>query len=898
MKRAIQRVLISAAAALGFLVAAAVPVGPSDPGVALAQPDPLDGIATGCTDFQLYLGLFSVDIPDPGWAWVNPAEPFQSATGVALKSEITHTDFPVVHDSHDINVDILLDPGQEGLLSIVNPDKAAPVGPDTLEVEWEIGTHPSETGSDPERTLPKWAWPNKGDRVWTNGHHIYDCGHTTEVDSIERARSEIHPARAMASMRDQMGTIPGTGSTPVRTTTTDLWIHGRAGFVTDVLYCGAAIVIQDTDPDFACPTNETPIDDDYEFDVQLPSKPSSSAVLAWSVEDGPRNNLSAAPIIVPVPAVNPTSLHVTIPLDGSGAAPSDVYSRTIKAGWVYPPDGLRHFNLTLNRMDLHEDMDLDPGDCECTFFWMNVDRAPSEWIRLSTFANGNMNDYDDDGGLLGDGEISFSGASFDYYVADGMSVNVSAHGYDQDCLDDYFGDHRFQVGIFLDCYLAAALELEAGDNDDYNVLNAAFGGPDYGVGAQDVSAGGQYELEFSIEEIPVDLEDDADLQLTKICKPDNVAFAGQEVTCTILVNNPGPGLPRNVVVEDTLLTNVAPSNYALQTPTFVFEGFAGSPNPCDAPTSIPGGKQFTCNLGTVPVGGSAIITAKFTSSEGGDFNNRALVTTDSTDANTANNESIDGLTIVPVADLALTKSDAPDPLNAGTIITYQLGVTNNGPSTAVNVVVEDFLPAGVSLLSVSGSGGASCLFGIPGDNARPTSCNFNSLASGAARTMTIQVAVGPGVLLVAHNDARVSSGTADLNNSNDVASTDTTIAVADIGVSLTSNADLYKSSSTIKYTITVANSGPGNAAGVVVQQALPTTKGTSYSFDSGGCTRSGTTLTCAMGSMGAGETRSFNVYVLVKGSKGQITSIATAATTTFDPVLVNNGSTRNVLVGK
>ena len=186
--------------------------------------------------------------------------------------------------------------------------------------------------------------------------------------------------------------------------------------------------------------------------MPLPPRPNPTAVLATSVQDGPGNNIDIAPIVTPVPAANPTSVHVTIPLDGTGVADLDTYARQIKAGWVYPPTDLRHFNLTLNKMDLHEDMDLDPGDCECTFFWMNVDKAPNEWIRLADFATGNMNDYDDDGGF-GDGEMGFSGATFDYYVADGDPVSVRAHGYDQDCLDDYFGDHRFRVTIFLDCYL-------------------------------------------------------------------------------------------------------------------------------------------------------------------------------------------------------------------------------------------------------------------------------------------------------------------------------------------------------------------------------------------------------------------------------------------------------------
>src|SRR5262249_8732248 len=145
------------------------------------------------------------------------------------------------------------------------------------------------------------------------------------------------------------------------------------------------------------PHRGSPIDVNFEFDILSPPKPHPAAVLATFVENGPGNTVGAAPILAPT--ADGSKVHVTAPLAGRGATPDDVYARKIYVGWVFPPEGLRHLKLTLNRMDLHDDMDPDPGDCECTFFWMNVDRAPNAWIRLSTFATGDMNDYDDDGGL-------------------------------------------------------------------------------------------------------------------------------------------------------------------------------------------------------------------------------------------------------------------------------------------------------------------------------------------------------------------------------------------------------------------------------------------------------------------------------------------------------------------
>ena len=144
----------------------------------------------------------------------------------------------------------------------------------------------------------------------------------------------------------------------------------------------------------------------------------------------------------------------------------------------------------------------------------------------------------------------------------------------------------------------------------------------------------------------------------------------------------------------------------------------------------------------MPVGGRAVITVSFSSLEGGDFNNEAIVRSGSTDSNLTNNQDIDGLTIVPVSDLQLTKSDVPDPVIAGQTITFV--DRHNGPSTATNAVVLDDLPAGVVVTSISGSGGATCNSGVPGDAARPASCRFGTIASGASRTMTIVATVKSG----------------------------------------------------------------------------------------------------------------------------------------------------------
>src|SRR5258708_15751163 len=69
------------------------------------------------------------------------------------------------------------------------------------------------------------------------------------------------------------------------------------------------------------------------------------------------------------------------------------------------------------------------------------------------------------------------------------------------------------------------------------------------------------------------------------------------------------------------------------------------------------------------------------------------------------------------ADLAVAKSvDNPTPA-AGANVVFTITVTNNGPNNATSVVVNDFLPAGLTYVSDDGAGAyssATGLWTIPG----------------------------------------------------------------------------------------------------------------------------------------------------------------------------------------
>ncbi len=376
------------------------------------------------------------------------------------------------------------------------------------------------------------------------------------------------------------------------------------------------------------------------------------------------------------------------------------------------------------------------------------------------------------------------------------------------------------------------------------------------------------------------VEDSADLAVAKICKPDGPLPAGGTGTCTIYVDNKGPSDARSVTLIDALTASGS----------FTITGVTPSQGTCTV-----SGNTVTCALGNLAAGGRATLVVDVTASEAVDINDVATVSAVTPDPNTSNNQATGSISVSAVADLGITKTDSPDPLNNGTVLTYTLTVTNAGPSTARNVVVSDTEPAGVSILSISAPGG-SCTAGVPGDPFRPTTCTFGSLTPGGSKTVTIKVNVDPGRLNLAHNDATVSSDTFDPNNANNLASQDTTIAVLDLEITKTSDLDVYKPSSTVQYVITVANHGPADAANVVVTDNLPAVKQAVYLTDTGGCSKSGLVLTCNLGAIEGGASKTFFVYVTIKGNKGAVSNTASVTSSVFDWKSSNNSSTRVILV--
>jgi uncharacterized repeat protein (TIGR01451 family) len=170
--------------------------------------------------------------------------------------------------------------------------------------------------------------------------------------------------------------------------------------------------------------------------------------------------------------------------------------------------------------------------------------------------------------------------------------------------------------------------------------------------------------------------------------------------------------------------------------------------------------------------------------------------------------------VVNDADLSIVKADAPDPVVAGTTLTYTLTVENDGPDIALDVTVTDVLPAGVTHVSNDAGCDTSAL---------PTlTCDLGDMASGATRVITIQVLVSAslvhdaGAPTTITNTASVTGVANDPDATNNTDSeTTSVIAVADLGIDSFTAVDpptelLVGETTTVTLRKVVSNAGPSS----------------------------------------------------------------------------------------
>ncbi len=253
---------------------------------------------------------------------------------------------------------------------------------------------------------------------------------------------------------------------------------------------------------------------------------------------------------------------------------------------------------------------------------------------------------------------------------------------------------------------------------------------------------------------------------------------------------------------------------------------------------------------------------------------------------------------VSSADLAITKADSPDPVIAGTDLTYTINVSNNGSGPAVFAQWQDTLPAGTRLQSFSGATGWICATPSIGSGGSIT-CKKDTVAAAESAGFTVVVRVDASVAdgSALSNTATISSTVSDPNGANNSATATTSvIRRADLQVvSKTDAPDPVILNTPLTYTIALRNNGPSVATGVVLTDLLP--PGVDFincSATGGGvCGGGGQSRTVSFASLAVGA--SSTVTLTTKPTcalpiESTLNNTATITATTIDPNPANNSA--------
>ncbi len=360
-----------------------------------------------------------------------------------------------------------------------------------------------------------------------------------------------------------------------------------------------------------------------------------------------------------------------------------------------------------------------------------------------------------------------------------------------------------------------------------------------------------------------------DLSIDKTDTPDPV-IAGQRLTYTLLVTNDGPSDATGVTVADTLPAGV----------TYV------SATSSQGTVSASGG-ILTAALGNLAHGAQATITiaVDVDPSARGTLVNTASVSGNETETDLTNNEDEVSTQVNTSIDLVIDKSGTPDPVRAGETMTYQLTVTNAGPSNATGVTVVDTLPAGVTFVSGTASQGTVTAAG------GVVTANLGNLAVGAQATVILSAAVGSSVRGTLLNEATVSGNETEtiLTNNTDEVSTQVSTLI-DLAIDKTGSPDPVTPGQRLTYTLTVTNAGPSDATGVQVIDTLPSgVVFVSATSSQGTVNGSGSTVTAALGNLADGGQATITVLAdVAAAASGTLVNAATVSGTETETNLNNN----------
>ncbi len=366
----------------------------------------------------------------------------------------------------------------------------------------------------------------------------------------------------------------------------------------------------------------------------------------------------------------------------------------------------------------------------------------------------------------------------------------------------------------------------------------------------------------------------SDLSITQSDNLDPVN-AGQLYTYTLTMRNDGPSDATDVTLFDKLPASV----------TYIAAD--GENWRCTADTNF---NELDCTLPSLLVGEETVVTIVIQADEaGGIFTNYAEVDGAPFDQDKSNNTTQETTATSDMANLSMSLTALPNPVDAAALLTYTLSVHNAGPSVATDIVAVYQWPIDAVYQSAGGDGWLC----TPNAASREVTCERDTAVVGLSPDITV-VVFAPDDGDTIDSLATVDSATFDPEevSSNVDGEMVTVRPISDLEIVLSDPADVVDAASDYIYDIDVTNNGPSQATALVVSFNMPV--GTSVvgdaSRDGWTCERINSTITCTRATLDANSSSSIRHVLRAPDEGGDVMASVDVTADTVDNMMSNNSA--------